>query len=92
MALLNGGELDGQRILKTETRDAMWTRQFDASDSLPPMCMGFYQTWRDNLHFIGPDGDLIAFHSMFLIEPTQKLVLFIYDGENRTIQVGGSSG
>ncbi len=77
MALLNGGELDGHRILKTETRDAMWTRQFDASDSLPPICMGFYQTWRNNLRFIGHDGDLVAFHSMFLMEPTQKLVVFV---------------
>jgi hypothetical protein len=39
--------------------------------------MGFYQTWRNNLHFIGHDGDLIAFHSMFLLEPTQKLVVFV---------------
>jgi CubicO group peptidase (beta-lactamase class C family) len=77
IALLNGGELDGQRILKPETRDLMWTKQFATSDSLPPMCMGFYQTWRNNLHFIGHDGDLVAFHSMFLIEPAQKLVLFI---------------
>jgi CubicO group peptidase (beta-lactamase class C family) len=77
LALLNGGELDGHRILKTETRDAMWTRQFDTSDSLPPMCMGFYQTWRNDLHFIGHDGDLVAFHSMFLMEPTQKLVVFV---------------
>src|ERR1700722_14468132 len=77
LALLNGGELDGHRILKTETRDSMWTRQFGTSDSLPPQCMGFYQTWRNNLHFIGHDGDLIAFHSMFLLEPTQKLVVFV---------------
>ena len=77
VALLNGGELDGQRILKTETRDLMWTRQFGTSDNLPPMCMGFYQTWRNNLHFIGHDGDLLAFHSTFLIEPTQKLMLFV---------------
>jgi CubicO group peptidase (beta-lactamase class C family) len=77
LALLNGGELDGHRILKTETRDAMWTRQFGTSDALPPQCMGFYQTWRNNLHFIGHDGDLIAFHSMFLLEPAQKLVVFV---------------
>ena len=57
LALLNGGELDGHRILKTETRDLMWTKQFGTSDSLPPQCMGFYQTWRNNLHFIGHDGD-----------------------------------
>ena len=77
LALLNGGELDGHRILKTETRDAMWARQFGTSDSLPPICMGFYQTWRNDLRFIGHDGDLVAFHSMFLMEPTQKLVLFV---------------
>jgi CubicO group peptidase (beta-lactamase class C family) len=77
LALLNGGELDGHRILKTETRDAMWTRQFGTSDSLPPLCMGFYETWRNNLRFIGHDGDLVAFHSMFLLEPTQKLVVFV---------------
>jgi CubicO group peptidase (beta-lactamase class C family) len=76
-ALLNGGELDGHRILKTETRDAMWTPQFSASKDLPPGCMGFYQTWRNNLHFIGHDGDLIAFHSMFLVEPKERLVLFV---------------
>lgn len=76
-ALLNGGELDGQRILKTETRDQMWTKQFDASPELPPICMGFYETWRNNLHFIGHDGDLIAFHSMFLMEPREKLILFV---------------
>ena len=86
LALLNGGELDGQRILKTETRDAMWTRQFDTNDALPPMCMGFYQTWRNDLRFIGHDGDLVAFHSMFLMEPTQKLVVFV------SYNSAGSSG
>jgi CubicO group peptidase (beta-lactamase class C family) len=97
LALLNGGELDGNRILKTETRDAMWTRQFDTNDALPPMCMGFYQTWRNDLRFIGHDGDLVAFHSMFLMEPTQKLVVFVSynsagsSGRNRTELLDGFS-
>jgi CubicO group peptidase (beta-lactamase class C family) len=77
LALLNGGELEGRSILKPETLQAMWTKQFVASPALPPMCMGFYQTWRNGLHFIGHDGDLIAFHSMFLVEPKENLVLFI---------------
>ena len=76
-ALLNGGELDGHRILKPETLQAMWTKQFGTSDALPAMYMGFYQTWRNKLRFIGHDGDLIAFHSMFLVEPKEKLVIFI---------------
>ena len=77
MALLNGGELDGQRIVKSETLVAMWTPQFRASDLMPPLCMGFYQTWRNDLHWIGHEGDLIAFHSLFFVEPKEKLVLFV---------------
>ncbi len=76
-ALLNGGELDGQRILKPETVAQMWTPQFRASDQLPPICMGFYQDWRNGLRWIGHEGDLIAFHSLFFVEPQQKLVLFV---------------
>ena len=29
------------------------------------------------LHFIGHEGDLIAFHSMIFLEPQQRLVLFV---------------
>ncbi|HXP11084.1 MAG TPA: serine hydrolase domain-containing protein, partial [Acidobacteriaceae bacterium] len=76
-ALLNGGELDGVRILKPETVAAMWTPQFHASDQLPPIGMGFYQVWRNNLRWIGHEGDLVAFHSLFMLEPSQKLLLFI---------------
>ncbi len=76
-ALLNGGELDGHRILQPDTLKAMWTRQFAASNQMPAMCMGFYQVWRNQLRFVGHGGDLVAFHSMFLVEPTEKLVLFI---------------
>jgi CubicO group peptidase (beta-lactamase class C family) len=76
-ALLNGGELDGKRILRPETLALMWTPQFRASDKMPPICMGFYQDWRNNLRWIGHEGDLIAFHSLFFVEPQQKLVLFV---------------
>jgi CubicO group peptidase (beta-lactamase class C family) len=75
--LLNGGQLEGHQILKPETLAQMWTRQFAASDHLPAMCMGFYQVWRNGLHFIGHEGDLIAFHSLFFLEPKEKLVLFV---------------
>jgi CubicO group peptidase (beta-lactamase class C family) len=76
-ALLNGGELDGHRILSAKSLEAMWTRQFAASEVMPAMCMGFYQVWRNGLHFVGHNGDLIAFHSMFLVEPKEKLILFV---------------
>ena len=76
-ALLNGGELDGKRILKPETLAAMWTPQFRASEAMPPLGMGFYQVWRNDLRWIGHEGDLIAFHSLFFVEPKEKLVLFV---------------
>src|ERR1700722_4081877 len=76
-ALLNGGELEGKRILKPETVPLVGAPQFRASDQLPPICMGFYQDWRNHLRWIGHEGDLIAFHSLFFVEPTQKIVLFV---------------
>jgi len=76
-ALLNGGELDGHRILKAETLAQMWTPQFQASTALPAQCMGFYQRWRNGLRWIGHEGDLTAFHSMFFVEPAHRLVLFV---------------
>ena len=76
-ALLNGGSLDGGAILKPETLAEMWTPQYQASPQMPPICMGFYQDWRNSLHWIGHEGDLIAFHSLFFVEPTQKVILFV---------------
>jgi CubicO group peptidase (beta-lactamase class C family) len=75
--LLNGGELDGQRILKQDSLAQMWKPQFRANDQLPPIGLGFYQVWRNDLKWIGHQGDLMAFHSLFFVEPQQKLVLFI---------------
>jgi CubicO group peptidase (beta-lactamase class C family) len=76
-ALLNGGELDGQRILKAETLKRMWTPQFRANKAMPPICMGFYEEWRNGVHWIGHEGDLIAFHSLFFVQPERKLTLFV---------------
>lgn len=81
--LLNGGSLDGATILKPETLAQMWTPQYQASPQMPPICMGFYQDWRNRLRWIGHEGDLIAFHSLFFVEPAQKLVLFVsYNSAN----------
>lgn len=82
-ALLHGGALDNKRILKAQTLARMWTPQFQANKALPPICMGFYEDWRNKLRWIGHEGDLIAFHSLFFVEPTQKLVLFVsYNSAN----------
>jgi len=76
-ALLNGGELDSKRILKSDTVAAMMMPQFRVSEQMPALGMGFYETWRNDLRWIGHEGDLIAFHSLFFIERAQKLILFV---------------
>jgi len=76
-ALLDGGELDGKRILKPGTLAQMYTPQFRASDRMPALDMGFYETWRNDLRWVGHEGDLIAFHSLFFLERSQKLILFV---------------
>ena len=77
LALLDGGELNGRRILKPETLAMMYTPQFRASNQLPALGMGFYETWRNELRWVGHEGDLIAFHSLFFLERSQKLILFV---------------
>ncbi len=77
LALLNGGEFGGHRMLKPETLAKMYTPQFRASDQMPALGMGFYETWRNDLRWIGHEGDLIAFHSLFFLERSQNLILFV---------------
>jgi len=55
----------------------MWTKQFGTSDALPAMCMGFLPDLAERAAVRRAGGDLIAFHSLFLLEPKEKLVIFI---------------
>ena len=82
-ALLNGGTLDGHQILRAETLQRMWTPQFRADARMPAIDMGFYESWRNGVHWIGHQGDLIAFHSMFFMDPVSKTTIFVsYNSAN----------
>src|SRR5579884_2604319 len=76
-ALMNGGQLDGHRILNTGTLLEMWKPQFRANDAMPAMCLGFYQQLRDATRWVGHAGDLIAYHSEFMIQPESHTAIFI---------------
>ncbi|AXC13246.1 Beta-lactamase [Acidisarcina polymorpha] len=39
--------------------------------------MGFYETWRSGVRWIGHEGDLIAFHSLFFLDPSRNIILFL---------------
>lgn len=63
LAHLQGGELNGQRILKPETAKLMHTRLFALDDAAQGMAHGFYEENQNGLRIIGHGGDTIAFHS-----------------------------
>ncbi|HWZ13034.1 MAG TPA: serine hydrolase domain-containing protein, partial [Acidobacteriaceae bacterium] len=73
--MLNGGEWNGHRILRPETVQEMWTRQFAVSPALPAMCMGFYEVDFNGLRLIGHAGDTRVFHSQLEIQPELKLIV-----------------
>ena len=75
-ALLNGGELDGARILSTASLAQMTKRQFTLDDRLKGIGLGFLQyPWGDTDTY-GHDGGTTAFISHFGITPSAGLLIF----------------
>ena len=75
-AILNGGELDGQRILQAATVDQMLTRNFSHDDRLMGMALGFYETDYNGHRVLGHGGDTAWFHSELGIDQGNELVFF----------------
>lgn len=63
IAHLQDGSFADAHILRPETARLMHSRQFGLSDSLPGMCLGFYEETRNGHRIIGHGGDTIYFHS-----------------------------
>ena len=75
-AILNGGELDGQRILRQETVDEMLTRNFSHDDRLMGMALGFYESDYNGFRVMGHGGDTRWFHSYLGIDHENGLAFF----------------
>jgi len=75
-AILNGGELDGQRILKEATVEEMLTRNFSHDDRLMGMALGFYESDYEGTRVMGHGGDTRWFHSYLGIDAAHDLVFF----------------
>ena len=67
-AILNGGELDGNRILEAATVEQMLTRNFSHDDRLMGMALGFYETDLNGFRVMGHGGDTAWFHSFLGID------------------------
>lgn len=76
-AIINGGELNGQRILKESTLTEMLTRNFSHDDRLMGMALGFYETEHNGIRVVGHGGDTSWFHSDLSIDLRDNLAFFV---------------
>ncbi|MDH3362379.1 MAG: beta-lactamase family protein [Gammaproteobacteria bacterium] len=83
-AILNGGELDGVRILRAETVEQMLTRNFTHDERLSGMALGFYESDYNGSRVVGHGGDTQWFHSDLAIDLDKNLAIFA--------SFGGSGG
>lgn len=75
-AILNGGVLDGQRILRPETVEQMLSLQFSHDERLMGMALGWYESDFEGTRLMGHGGDTRWFHSYLGIDETHDLAFF----------------
>lgn len=85
-AMLNGGELDGSRILRQETVDLMLSRAFSHDERLMGMALGFYEQEQNGVRLVGHGGDTQWFHSYLGIDLENEITFFVSFGSS-----GGST-
>lgn len=76
-AILNGGELDGERILEADTVQQMLARSFSHDERLAGMALGFYEQDINGFRIVGHGGDTRWFHSFLGIDQAQELTFFV---------------
>ena len=74
---LNGGEVDGTRILRPETTAAMLTRQFSQHPGMKGIGFGFWELEIDGRSYWGHDGDIVGWNARALLLPDRGLGLFM---------------
>ncbi len=82
LAHLNGGTLDGVRILDEETALLMQSERFRHAPAVNACAHGFYEMSRNGQRVIGHGGDTILFHSLLAILPEHGVGVFVsYNSE-----------
>ncbi len=76
-AFLNGGELDGKRILKAETVAMMLDTVTAYDPRQNGIALGFYEETRNGLRIVGHGGDTVYFHSDLHLVPAARLGFFV---------------
>jgi CubicO group peptidase (beta-lactamase class C family) len=74
---LNRGEVDGARILRPETTDAMLTRQRSQHPAMKGIGFGFWELEIGGQSYWGHDGDIVGWNARALLLPERGLGLFV---------------
>lgn len=74
---LNGGELDGVRLMRAETHAQMWTRAYDDRPDAADVAHGFQDRQYHGLRLLGHGGGTAAFLTQMVLVPELKLGIFM---------------
>ena len=77
LAYLQGGQLDGQRILQPDTVARMHSTITRGLPDLNGIGLGFYQQDLNGHRAVGHGGDTILFHSDLVLLPDQGIGLYV---------------
>jgi hypothetical protein len=77
LALLDGGTLDGKRIIAADTLAEMMRRQLPAPSGLPRMALAFHEHTIEGHRVIGHWGATQLFRSALTLMPEERFGLFV---------------
>lgn len=77
MAYLNGGEVNGARILEANTVQTMESTLHTMTDGAYGQAYGMLDFSRPGVRAVGHDGDTIWFHSAFTLFPEKNTGVFV---------------
>jgi len=77
LAFLQGGVLEGARILSPESVRGMLTRTLSPDPALNGTALGFCETWINSRRIVGHPGHSMYFHSMLSLMPEESLGWFV---------------
>ncbi|HKJ39009.1 MAG TPA: serine hydrolase domain-containing protein [Anaerolineales bacterium] len=77
LALLNGGEYNGARIMDEQTVQMMFTQQFAPDPSMAGITYGLFEHFHNGQRALLRDGDGVGTRSRMVLFPEQKMGFFI---------------
>jgi len=81
---LNGGELEGVRLLRPEAHAQLWTRAYGDRPAAADVAHGFQDRYHHGLRLIGHAGGTAAFLSNMILVPELGLGVFVSQSSTHT--------